>query len=214
LKAIVPQTSCARVGTMSSAPVSRRLTPEEYLAFERRAEFKSEYRAGLIHAMSGASREDNLIAGNLFGELRERFRDRPCEAYVSDMRVWVSRANAYFYPDVVAVCGEPQFQDETFDSLRNPSVIVEVSSKSTMRYDRGKKFDDYRTIPSLRQYIIVAQDEVRIECFTRVEDAWTIRVFTNLDDRLSLESIDCEIPLASVYAKVTIPTTSDESQSP
>jgi Uma2 family endonuclease len=199
---------------MSTASLNLRLTPEEYLALERRAEIKSEYRNGVTHAMAGTSREHNLITVNLGREISQRFLDRPCEAYVSDMRVWVARANACVYPDVAAVCGEPQFQDEIFDSLRNPSVIVEVSSKSTMRYDRGQKFDDYRTISSLRHYVTVAQDEVRVECFSRVEDSWTIRVFTSLDDLLSLEAIDCEIPLRSIYAKVTIPTNFDERESP
>src|SRR2546423_7792204 len=112
-------------------------TPEQYLALEREAEYKSEYINGQIYAMSGASREHNLIAVNIVSELHALLRGQPCEAYMSDMRVKVSQTGMYTYPDVVAVCGGPRFEDEHGDTLINPTVIVEVLSPSTEAYDRG-----------------------------------------------------------------------------
>ncbi|MBV9772315.1 MAG: Uma2 family endonuclease, partial [Gemmatimonadetes bacterium] len=110
--------------------------PEEYLAAERTARQRSEYVNGRVYAMAGASREHNLIVGNVFAELRAQLRGRPCEAYVNDLRVKVSRTGLYTYPDVVALCGEPRFEDEHVDTLLNPGVIVEVLSESTEGYDR------------------------------------------------------------------------------
>ena len=121
------------------------------------------------------------------------------------MRVWISNSGFYVYPDVVAVYGEPQFQDNVFDSLLNPSMVVEVSSKLTATYDRREKFDAYRRISSLRDYVIVAQDQVRIECFSLVGEIWTIAIMTKLDETLSLKSVDCAIPLSAIYEKVRFP---------
>jgi Uma2 family endonuclease len=198
---------------MSSASVQRRYTPEEYLALERAAEFKSEYRDGVIVGMSGATREHNLITGNVFAEIRQELRGRPCEVYTGEMRVWVSNSGVYVYPDVVAVCGKPQFQDNVFDSLLNPSVVVEVSSKSTASYDRREKFDAYRRLPSLREYVIVAQDQVRVECFSLVGDTWTIAIKTKPEETLLLGSINCELPLSAIYERVQFPPDDSPSQS-
>ena len=133
---------------MSSAAVGLRYTPEQYLALERRAEFRNEYDNGTIRAMSGASRLHNLIAGNLHGEIRSQLRDRPCESYVTDMRVRVTPAGLYTYPDVVVVCGEPRFEDGELDTLLNPTVLAEVLSPSTAAYDRGRKFAQYQRLDS------------------------------------------------------------------
>ena len=122
---------------MSSAAVKTRLTPEQYLASERKSSVKSEYDNGSIYAMAGASRTHNLIASNLNREIGSQLRDRPCEVYISDMRVCVSQTGLYTYPDVVAVCGEPHFQDGELDTLLNPTVIVEILSHSTEADDRG-----------------------------------------------------------------------------
>src|SRR5206468_6291774 len=120
----------------------------------------SEYINGQIYAMSGASREHNLIVVNLIRELSSQLRGRPCEVYASDMRVKVRPTGMYTYPDVVAVCGEPRFEDEQVDTLVNPAVIVEVLSPSTEAYDRGQKFAHYRKLESLTEYVLVAQNEV------------------------------------------------------
>ena len=127
------------------------LTPQEYLARERRAETKSEYLRGGVFAMSGASRNHNLVATNVAAELRQQLRDRDCEVHQSDMRVKISSTGLYTYPDVTVVCGEPEFEDEEVDTLLNPKVIVEVLSPSTADYDRGGKFTHYRRLPSLRE---------------------------------------------------------------
>ncbi len=125
---------------MASAALKLRYTPEEYLARERLAEYKSEYLDGTIFAMAGGTREHSLIAGNVHGELRMQLKSRPCETYTSDMRVLISQPGLHTYPDVTVVCGEPLFLDEKRDTLLNPAVIVEVLSPGTEVYDRGKKF--------------------------------------------------------------------------
>lgn len=187
---------------MATAPVTPRPTPQEYLALERRAEFKSEYDNGYVNAMSGASREHNLIAGNVHGELRLQLRGRPCESYTSDMRVQAGASGLFAYPDVTVVCGEPRFLDKEVDTLLNPTVIVEVLSPSTEAYDRGRKFEHYRRLASLREYVLVAQDRVLVERYTRQGDNWLLTELSRLDGVLRLESIGCEIPLEAVYERV------------
>lgn len=134
-----------------AAPVRQHYyTPEEYLAQERKAEFKSEYIAGQIVAMSGASREHNLMTANLARVLGSQLLDRPCEVYVSDMRVKVTARGMYTYPDTVVVCDDARFEDEQVDTLLNPTLIVEVLSPSTEAYDRGAKFDSTANCPPCR----------------------------------------------------------------
>jgi Uma2 family endonuclease len=190
---------------MSSVPKTY-YTPQEYLAIERQAEFKSEYLAGEMFAMSGASRKHNLIAGNVNGEARYQLRDRPCEVYQSDMRVKVSPTGLYTYPDVVIVCGEPEFEDEHVDTLLNPTVLVEVLSESTEGYDRGKKFEHYRRLPSVREYVLIAQDRFHVEKHTRRQDgSWLLWETNDAGDTVHLESIGCRLKLSDIYAKVQIP---------
>jgi Uma2 family endonuclease len=179
-----------------------RLTPQEYLARERVAETRSEYIGGRIHAMTGASRKHNVIAGNVFAQLHARFRGRPCEVFVSDMRVRVSDTATYTYPDVVALCGEPEFEDTEVDTLLNPAVIFEVLSESTERYDRGQKFAQYRRLGSLREYVLVSQDRVLVEHFARQGDVWVLTEFSDLDGSLPLPALDAELRLRDVYERV------------
>jgi Uma2 family endonuclease len=134
-------------------------TPEEYLALERNAEAKSEYFAGEIFLMAGASERHNLIVANLIAEFRSQFKNRACKVYPSDMRVKVSASGLYTYPDVTVVCGEPQFEDEHKDTLLNPTLIIEVLSESSEAYDRGKNFEHYRSLKTLSDYLIIAQDK-------------------------------------------------------
>ncbi len=178
---------------MSSVAVQQRCTPEQYLVLERKAECKSEYLEGHVIAMAGASRRHNLIAGNIFGEVRQQLRGRPCEAYVSDMRVKTGGTGLYTYPDVVVVCGEIRFEDADNDTLLNPTAIVEVLSPSTEAYDRGEKFAHYRRLPSLQEYVLVTQDKVRIERYVRQDAQW---VFSEVADRnasLRMDAIECAI---------------------
>jgi Uma2 family endonuclease len=185
-----------------SSPQSEALTPAQYLEIERNTEVRSEYLAGRMYAMSGASRRHNLIALNIGGELRSQLRGRPCEAYVSDMRVRVDSSPTYTYPDVVAVCGEPQFEDVHVDTLLNPTLIVEVLSDSTEKYDRGEKFAKYRRLASLHEYVLVAQDKIRVERYVRDEAQWLFSEISTPDGALLLPSIGCELTLGAIYEKV------------
>jgi Uma2 family endonuclease len=187
---------------MASAARITRFTPEQYLAMERKAEFRSEYDGGYITAMAGASRKHNLIALRFASEITTQLKGRPCEAYMSDMRLCVSPTGLYTYPDIMAVCGEGQYLDADVDTLINPTVIVEVLSDSTEGYDRGRKFGHYRQLASLKEYVMVAQDEVRVERYTRRGADWVLSVFTSLDDVVRLESIDCSVSLRVIYERI------------
>jgi Uma2 family endonuclease len=187
---------------MSSQPTIY-LTPAEYLAIERKAEDKSEYIDGEIVAMTGASRKHNLIVVNISSEISQQLKGRPCEGYSNDMRVRVPSTRLYTYPDVVVVCGEPQFEDDQVDTLLNPTLIVEVLSESTELYDRGKKFGFYRTIDSLAEYLLVAQDEQRIEQYLRQADGrWLLSEHRSPEDSVELTSIQASLELREVYDKV------------
>jgi Uma2 family endonuclease len=185
---------------MSSTALSVRHTPEQYLALERTAAFRSEYIDGVIYPMSGASFLHNLIANNLNGFIWMHFRGGLGRVLVSDMRIHVGPAELYTYPDVVAVLGEPQLEDATFDTLLNPTFIAEVLSPSTEAYDRGEKFARYKQLDSLREYLLIAQDRVHVERYTRRGEEWELAEFGSLDDVLRLESIRCDVPLRGIYA--------------
>jgi len=178
------------------------VTPGEYLELERKSQIRSEYIAGHIYAMSGASRRHNLIALNFAREISFQMRGRECEAYVVDMRVKVSPTGMYTYPDIVAVCGESRFEDAHTDTLLNPQVIVEVLSESTEAYDRGEKFAHYRRLDTLREYILVAQDKVRVEHYVREGEQWILSEISDADSILHLTSVDCHVGLAAIYEKV------------
>jgi Uma2 family endonuclease len=186
---------------MSSANPSF-LTPAEYLELERKAEIKSEYINGQMFAMSGASLRHSVIAGNFFREISSQLRDRNCTAVMNDLRVKVSPTGLYTYPDIVAVCGDPELEDEFQDTLLNPTVIVEVLSPSTEAYDRGEKFAQYRSLDSLHEYVLVSQNKIRIEHFRRDGHQWILSEVNTPDAVLHLTSIDCHIPLVTIYEKV------------
>ncbi len=178
-------------------------TPVEYLALERQAATRSQYLGGQIFAMAGASRQHNLITGNVVRELGACLRRTPCEVYPSDMRVKVSSTGLYTYPDVSVVCEEPEFEDSELDTLLNPTLLVEVLSKSTADYDQGQKFEHYRTLSSLREILFVAQDSVHLVHYRRQsDDTWILSETRDPEHRLVLASIEVEIPLTEVYAKV------------
>jgi Uma2 family endonuclease len=190
---------------MSTQPTTY-LTPEEYLAIERKAEYKNEYIDGEIVAMTGASRRHNLIAFNITREISQQLKGRPCEGYGGDMRVRVPSTRMYTYPDVVVVCGEPRFEDDYLDTLLNPTVIIEILSDSTERYDRGRKFGLYRTIESLAEYVLVAQDEHRVEQYAKQHDGrWLLTDHRSPEDVAELTSIQCTLALREVYEKVALP---------
>ncbi|HYT50180.1 MAG TPA: Uma2 family endonuclease, partial [Pyrinomonadaceae bacterium] len=181
------------------------ISPEEYLRRERQAEYKSEYLNGEIFAMSGASREHNVITTNFSRELSSQLKGGPCEVYSSDMRVKVRSNGLYTYPDVIVVCDEPKFEDQEVDTLLNPTILIEVLSKSTERYDRIAKTSYYRTIDSLAEHLLVAQDEIRVEQYAKQSDGqWLQSEYLSLDDVIKFPSIDCAIKLRDVYDRITL----------
>lgn len=181
------------------------LTPQEYLAYEREAATKSEYYAGEIFALAGASKKHSAIVPNLAYLLVGQLKGKSCEVFISDLRVKVSATGLYTYPDVVVVCGAPRFDDDQEDTLLNPTVIIEVLSKSTEAYDRGEKFAQYRTLESLSDYLLIAQDIARIEHFARQADgAWLFAERSGLDAAVVIRSIECQLSLADVYDKIEL----------
>jgi Uma2 family endonuclease len=182
------------------------LSFEDWLEGERAAlEGRSEYVGGEVFAMTGASAAHNGIVRNISGQLWTQMKGRPCQVYASDMKVRVNASGAGTYPDLVAFCGEPQFQDGRRDLLLNPSLIVEVLSDSTEAYDRGGKFALYRQIPSLREYLLISQHQVQVDLYTRGDDdRWTLTDFTGLTDSVPLASVACTLAVAEVYDKVGI----------
>ncbi len=181
-------------------------TFEDYLALERAdPQVRHEYLRGEIFAMGGASEGHNLIAWNIAGELRQQMKGRPCRAYTADMKVRVTAADAGKYPDVLALCGEPELHDDRRDCLLNPSLIVEVLSPSTEAYDRGENFAIYRRLGSLREYLLVAQDRMRTELFVRqADDRWLLTEFSGADDCTPLESVGCFLFSREIYDKVEL----------
>lgn len=177
-------------------------TTEEYLAFERQAEEKHDFIDGEIVAMAGANREHNLIGGNIFAGMHFRLRGKNCELYANDMRVRL-REGRYGYPDVVAVCGEPQFADDEFDVLLNPVVVIEILSKSTRFRDKTEKLATYQKMESVRECLLVEQKELRVEHFIKqTPNQWLLKIYEDISEIIRLESIGCELPLAEIYAQI------------
>lgn len=179
------------------------LTPEQYLEIERAAETRSEYLAGEMYSMAGASRNHGRIVGNAFSLLHQQLEGRDCEAASTDIRLAVPRRNLITYPDVFVTCGPDQYLDNRRDTLADATLIVEVLSPATKNYDRGEKFLFYRTLPSFREYLLLAQDEVRAEHWSRQPDgSWVMREFLSPSDEIDLASISCRVRLDAVYARV------------
>ena len=194
---------------MSLQPKSY-FSPEDYLALERSADFKSEYFDGEIFAMTGASEPHNLIMISTIRELSTQLKKRPCKLYANDMRVKVSPTGLYTYSDLIVVCGKAQFDDVHFDTLLNPTLIIEVLSDSTEAYDRGRKFEHYRKLESLAEYVLIAQHRPHIESYRRqLDQQWLLTESTGLDSVFRLDSIDCELALAEVYDKIEFSNADD-----
>jgi len=177
------------------------MTPDEYLKFERESEIKHEYLDGEIFAMAGASKSHNRIQATVTGMLYTQFVGRPYESFGSDQRVKVD-ATFYTYPDISVVCGEAEFDESELDTLLNPIVIIEILSPSTEIYDRGKKFQRYRELDSLQEYVLIAQDSMRIEHYLRQGEKWILTDARGSDALVALPSITCALKLSDVYAKV------------
>jgi len=181
-------------------------TPDEYLERERAASRKSEYYAGEIFAMAGASPPHNLLVAGMIAALGTRLRGTPCATFASDLRIECGPSGLFCYPDVSVICGSLQYRDAHQDVVTNPTLIVEVLSHSTEGYDRGAKFAQYRRLASLREYVLVSQDEARMEVFTRGEDGrWTLTEAVGPDAICPLSSLDIALPLSEMYESVAFP---------
>ena len=199
---------------MASLPTPS-FTPQQYLDLERRADYKSEYFSGQIFAMAGASIAHNTLTFNIAQILGPQLHGRTCRAFVNDLRVRVNVTGLYTYPDAVAVCGEMLFDDKHGDTLTNPSVIVEVLSPSTELYDRGEKFAHYRKLASLSDYVLISQDKMRVEHYTRQDtNHWLLSVATEASEVLVLASMDCTLTLAAIYENVEFALTIANSERP
>ena len=182
-------------------------TSEDYLTLERKAERKSEYFNGEIFAMAGASPQHVLIVTNVVSELRGQLKTGPCTVYSTDLRLKINATGLYTYPDVIVVCGEPQFDDDYKDTLLNSTLIVEVLSESTKNYDRGAKFEQYRMIESFIEYVLIAQDKRHVEHFVRqAGNRWLFSETNRLEDTIELTSIACNLMLTEVYDKIELAT--------
>ncbi|MBK9714627.1 MAG: Uma2 family endonuclease [Kouleothrix sp.] len=181
---------------------------------ERTGVHKHEYYRGEIFALAGSSEAHNLILTNLLTSLNVQLRNRPCKVYPSDMRVKIPKTGLYTYPDVSIVCGTPQFDDAKHDTLLNPLIAIEILSPSTERYDRGKKFQNYRTVATLQEYILVSQDEYHIEHYINLNDGnWLLTSYDAVTMTVHLKTIDCTLTLEDVYNKVDIePSIEDEPE--
>lgn len=187
---------------MASVPTAR-MTSEQYLMQERVAEYRSEFYRGETFAMADASRSHNLICTNLVRRLAEQCDNRDCEVYQGDMRVKISATGLYVYPDVVVACEQPQFEDGELDTLLNPRVLVEVLSKTTESYDRGTKWRHYQSLPSLREYVLVSQSSALVELYRRASDeGWLYVAYHDPSQPIVLDSIDCQLQLDQIFAKV------------
>jgi Uma2 family endonuclease len=181
------------------------MSSEQYLEIERKAEHRSEYFRGEMLAMAGPSIEHNLLVANVVRDIGQQLRRRQCEVYPSDMRIAVNATGLYTYPDAVIVCGDPQLADGHRDILLNPTVLVEVLSPSTEAYDRGRKFEHYRSIPSLREYLLISSDRMHVDQYTlQAPGRWILASFDKPEAVLELPSVGCTLTLADLYEKVEL----------
>ena len=195
---------------MSAQPTSL-VAVEEYLAFERHQREKHEFFDGEIYLQAGASMAHNLITANIIGNLHQQLRASPCNVLPSDMRIRTPRRRQYMYPDATIICGAPIFDDEYHDTIINPTIIFEVLSPSTEQYDRGRKFQAYRTLPTLQEYLLISQTMMRVEHFKRHNDVmWLMIEYSHPDQVIELASVACTLPLAALYEKVGLVAEEDE----
>ena len=208
-----------RVSRMALAPdkTPYLFTVDEYLAFERAAAERHEYLDGVIYAMAGESLAHGDICTNLTLALANQLRGTPCRVLSKDTKVRSgpalghTRQGLRSYPDLVVICGEPRYHDQHQDVLLNPTVLIEVLSPTTAAFDRGEKFYRYRRwLPSLQEYVLVAQDQPQVEHASRLEaDRWTLDTLQGLDATLMLASVSCQVPLVDIYDRVVFPATVD-----
>lgn len=180
------------------------ISPEEYLEMESNATEKHEYYRGEIFAMSGASAERNEIHSNVFGELSSKLKGKGWKPYGSDYRVHIPKNSLYTYPDIIIVCGKPELTDDKFDNLLNPSVIIELLSKSTRNYDKGEKFTLYRDIDSLREYILIDTEKIYAEKHIRnADNSWQLTDYRSIDNVFTIDTVQLSLSLKDIYEGVS-----------
>lgn len=185
-------------------------TPAEYLELEEKAEYKSEYNNGQIFPMTGGSTNHNKIALNLSSALNFAFRAQDYEIYIGDVRLWIPDKQIYTYPDVMLIEGKAAYYNNRTDTITNPLMIAEVLSKSTQGYDRQAKFEDYRTIPSFQEYLLIDQTRIYVEQYAKTgEKRWELRVYNTEDETISLSSVALQISLKDLYNKVNFELNAD-----
>ncbi len=183
-----------------SQPAVKYLTEKEYLAFESSALYKHEYYKGEIFAMSGASFKHNLIESNLRLALGNFLKGKKCKQFGSNLRIHIPSNTLYTYPDIIVICDDPVFVDDEFDTITNPAIIVEILSPSTSSYDRGAKFELYRDISTLKEYVLIDSKKVHVVVYARNNDnTWTLSETKNSDDNINLHSIDFTALVAEIY---------------
>lgn len=181
------------------------ITEADYLALEATSETKHEYANGEILAMTGASWNHNVICMNVGAQLNVQLADRNCTVTSNDLRLNVQSTRSYRYPDVMVICGEPQFVNDRTDTINNPIVVIEVLSEGTEIIDRDAKLHEYLQIDTVQEYLLIAQSEAKIERYLRQQSGdWLYSRVTELSDTLTLPSIDCTLKLADLYNKVTL----------
>jgi Uma2 family endonuclease len=181
----------------------RYYTPEEYLAQEEAAEFRSEYRDGEIVPMAGGSINHNQVAGNVYAFLKFALRGKNLKPYIGDLRLWIPNYRQYTYPDVLIIQGKPTFQDQRTDVILNPCLIIEILSKSTKDHDRTDKFRYYRSIPEFREYVLIDQYGIAIEQYTKTDkDTWLFQAYESDAEKIILASINIEMTVADIYEGV------------
>ena len=190
---------------MSAAEkIQLKMTTEEFLVWERQQTERHEFYAGEVFSQSGGTRKHSLIGTNIVSTIVSMLKGHDCQAHGSDMRVHVEATGYQAYPDVSVVC--PPIEGVAEDVISNPILVVEVLSPSTADFDRGGKFGHYRQIPSLKEYLVFWQDEVRVEQHTRTEDGlWLLREINGIDSRLHLASLRVPLAMRDVYDKVEFP---------
>lgn len=178
-------------------------TREEYLALEEQAEYKSEYYDGKIFAMAGGSRNHSVICLNLNWGIREAIANKDCVGFDSNMKLDIPRAKQFYYPDLMVGCGNVEFLENRSDIITNPVLVIEVLSSSTESFDRGKKFAYYRTVPSIREYVLVSQTEPMVEAFYKQDEkVWQYTVAKGLEETIIFQTLQAELMLKDIYQKV------------
>lgn len=178
-------------------------TLQEYLQLEEKSDLKNEYIDGRIIPMAGGTVNHNRIAGNFYAVLNFALKQKESEVFNSDMRLWIPKQRIYTYPDITIIIGEPEFFDNRQDTITNPKIVIEVLSKSTENYDREGKFKAYRTIPSFEEYLLVEQNRISIEHYSKTANKrWSLQECDEEDELINLVSIPLEIRLQDLYNKI------------